>query len=140
MLQVLEQDLNFYGENKFMTHLRTGVDLIELDRVESAIQRHGVRFLERAFTPRELEEVGENVASLAARFAAKEATAKALGTGIGDVGWQEIEILRGPARQPHLHLHGKASSLADELDLETWSLSLSHTRTHAIALVVAIGD
>ena len=140
MLQVLEQDLNFYGENRFMIHLRTGVDLIELDRVESAIQRHGVRFLERVFTPRELEEVGENVASLAARFAAKEATAKALGTGIGDVGWQEIEILRGPARQPHLHLHGKASSLADELDLETWSLSLSHTRTHAIALVVAIGD
>ena len=140
MLQVLEQDLNFYDENRFMTHLRTGVDLIELDRVESAIQRHGVRFLERVFTPRELEEVGENVASLAGRFAAKEATAKALGTGIGDVGWQEIEILRGPARQPHLHLHGKASSLAGELDLETWSLSLSHTRTHAIALVVAIGD
>ena len=140
MLQVLEQDLNFYGENRFMTHLRTGVDLIELDRVESAIQRHGVRFLERVFTPRELEEVGENVASLAARFAAKEATAKALGTGIGDVGWQEIEILRGPARQPRLFLHGRASNLAGELDLETWSLSLSHTRTHAIALVVAIGD
>ena len=140
MLQVLEQDLNFYGENIFMTHLRTGVDLIELDRVESAIQRHGARFLERVFTPGELQEVGENIASLAGRFAAKEATAKALGTGIGDVGWQEIEILRGPSRQPHLHLHGKASSLADELGLETWSLSLSHTRTHAIALVVAIGD
>jgi holo-[acyl-carrier protein] synthase len=84
--------------------------------------------------------VGENIASLAGRFAAKEATAKALGTGIGDVGWQEIEILRGPARQPRLFLHGRASNLADELDLETWSLSLSHTRTHAIALVVAIGD
>jgi holo-[acyl-carrier protein] synthase len=140
VLQVLEQDLDFYGENRFMTHLRTGVDLIELDRVESAIQRHGVRFLERVFTPRELEEVGENIASLAGRFAAKEATAKALGTGIGDVGWQEIEILRGPARQPRLFLHGRASNLADELDLETWSLSLSHTRTHAIALVVAIGD
>jgi holo-[acyl-carrier protein] synthase len=140
VLQVLEQDLDFYGENRFMTHLRTGVDLIELDRVESAIQRHGVRFLERVFTPRELEEVGENIASLAGRFAAKEATAKALGTGIGDVGWQEIEILRGPVRQPRLFLHGRASNLADELDLETWSLSLSHTRTHAIALVVAIGD
>lgn len=121
-------------------HLRTGVDLIEIERVENAVQRHGGRFLERVFTPRELDEVGENVASLAVRFAAKEATAKALGTGIGDVGWQEIEILRGPARQPDLYLHGRASRLADELELETWSLSLSHTLTHAIALVVAIGD
>lgn len=121
-------------------HLRTGVDLIEIERVENAVKRHGGRFLERVFTPRELDEVGENVASLAVRFAAKEATAKALGTGIGDVGWQEIEILRGPARQPDLYLHGRASRLADELELETWSLSLSHTLTHAIALVVAIGD
>ena len=121
-------------------NLRTGVDLIEIERVEATIQRYGQRFLERIFTPRELAEVGENVASLAARFAAKEATAKALGTGIGDVGWHEIEILRGPARQPNLYLHGRASDLADNLDLETWSLSLTHNKSHAIALVVAIGD
>ena len=121
-------------------NLRTGVDSIELERVEATIQRYGQRFLERVFTPRELAEVGENVASLAARFAAKEATAKALGTGIGDVGWQEIEILRGPARQPNLYLHGRASDLADNLDLETWSLSLTHNQSHAIALVVAIGE
>ncbi len=121
-------------------NLRTGIDLIELERVETTIQRHGQRFLKRVFTSQELAEVGENVASLAARFAAKEATAKALGTGIGDVGWQEIEILRGPARQPHLHLHGRAADLADQLDLETWSLSLTHSHSHAIALVVAIGD
>ena len=121
-------------------NLRTGVDLIEIERVEATIQRYGQRFLERVFTPRELAEVGENVASLAVRFAAKEATAKALGTGIGDVGWQEIEILRGPARQPDLYLHGRASDLADNLELETWSLSLTHNQSHAIALVVAIGD
>jgi holo-[acyl-carrier protein] synthase len=121
-------------------NLRTGVDLIELERVEATIERYGQRFLERVFTPRELAEVGENVASLAVRFAAKEATAKALGTGIGDVGWQEIEILRGAARQPNLYLHGRASDLADSLDLETWSLSLTHNQSHAIALVVAIGD
>jgi len=121
-------------------NLRTGVDLIEIERVEATIQRYGQRFLERVFTPRELAEVGENVASLAVRFAAKEATAKALGTGIGDVGWQEIEILRGPARQPDLYLHGRASDLADNLKLETWSLSLTHNQSHAIALVVAIGD
>jgi holo-[acyl-carrier protein] synthase len=140
VLLALEQDLFFHGWNVFMTSLRTGVDLIELERIESAIQRHGERFLKRVFTPRELEEVGENTASLAGRFSAKEAAAKALGTGIGDVGWQEIEILRDQARQPHLHLHGKALHLAAELDLETWSISLSHTQTHAIALVVAIGD
>jgi len=121
-------------------NLRTGVDSIELERVEAAIQRYGQRFLERVFTPRELAEVGENVASLAVRFAAKEATAKALGTGIGDVGWQEIEILRGPARQPNLYLHGRASDLADNLELYTWSLSLTHNQSQAIALVVAIGE
>ena len=121
-------------------NLRTGVDLIELERIEAAIQRYGQRFLVRVFTPRELAEVGENVASLAVRFAAKEATAKALGTGIGDVGWQEIEILRGPARQPNLYLHGRASDLADNLELEIWSLSLTHNQSHAIALVVAIGE
>ena len=121
-------------------NLRTGVDLIEIERFNSALQRHGERFLARVFTLRERDEVGDNVASLAARFAAKEATAKALGTGIGDVGWQEIEILRGPARQPNLILHGQASRLAEGLDLETWSLSLSHSQSHAIALVVALGD
>jgi holo-[acyl-carrier protein] synthase len=121
-------------------NLRTGVDLIELERVETTIQRHGERFLARVFTSQELVEAGENVASLAARFAAKEATAKALGTGIGDVGWKEIEILRGPARQPHLHLHGRASDLADVLELANWSISLTHSHSHAIALVVAIGE
>ena len=121
-------------------NLRTGVDFIEIERFGDAVQRHGERFLARVFTDRELDEVGDNVASLAARFAAKEATAKALGTGIGDVGWQEIEILRGPERQPNLLLHGQASRLADQLNLETWSLSLSHSQNHAIALVVALGD
>jgi holo-[acyl-carrier protein] synthase len=121
-------------------NLRTGVDLIELGRIESVIQRYGPRFLERVFTIRELGEVGENTASLAVRFAAKEAVAKALGTGIGDVGWQEIEILREPTRQPKLRLSGRAASLAEELALDTWSLSLTHNQTQAIALVVAISN
>lgn len=121
-------------------HLKTGVDLIELERIARVLQRHRSRFLERVFTPDELAEVGQNVASLAVRFAAKEATAKALGTGIGDVGWKEIEILRGPARQPRLFLHGKAAILAEQLNLETWSLSLSHDQSYAIALVVALGS
>lgn len=121
-------------------NLRTGVDLIELERIEGVIRRYGSRFLGRVFTPQEIEEVGEHIDSLAVRFAAKEAVAKALGTGIGDVGWHEIEVVRGPTRQPHLHLSGRAASLAAELGLETWSLSLTHNQSQAIALVVAIGD
>lgn len=121
-------------------NLRTGVDIIELERIDKVVQRHGPRFLGRVFTARELAEVGNSAASLAVRFAAKEAVAKALGTGIGDVSWQEIEILRGPARQPELELSGRAAALADQLDLNLWSLSLTHNQTQAIALVVAISD
>jgi holo-[acyl-carrier protein] synthase len=123
-----------------MSHLATGVDLIEIERVQSTIGRYGRRFLERVFTAQELAEVGNNTASLAARFAAKEAVAKALGTGIGPIAWREIEILRGPARQPLLTLHGAAQKLASEMGLEVWSISLSHTQTHAIALAVATGE
>lgn len=120
--------------------LATGIDLVEIERLRSVIQRHGKRFLTRVYTPQELAEVGKNPASLAARFAAKEAVAKALGTGIGVVDWQEIEVLRGSDRQPVLQLHGKAARLAQELNLTTWSLSLSHTHTMATAVVVAMGD
>lgn len=121
-----------------MATLRTGVDLIEVERIQRAIDRHGERFLKRVFTPQELNQIGENVSSLAVRYAAKEAVAKALCTGIGDVQWQEIEILRGPAREPILHLHGAAHQLARQLNLHQWSISLSHTHEHAIALVVAM--
>ena len=120
--------------------LACGVDILEIERMHSAIQRHGERLLRRIFTETELAEVGDNPASLAARFAAKEAVAKALGTGIGAVGWQEIEIRRGPARQPILELHGAARQLADELGLVNWAISLSHTQEQAIAMAVATGE
>lgn len=122
-----------------MTHLRTGIDLIEIERIERAIQRHGERFLQRVFTPAELAEAGGNPASLAARFAAKEAAAKALGTGIGTVGWLEIELLRQYDQPPTLHLSGGATQRAAELGLTEWAVSLSHTTTLAIASVVAAG-
>jgi holo-[acyl-carrier protein] synthase len=120
--------------------LVTGVDMIEIERIRAAIERHGPRFLTRVFTSQELYEVGEQPASLAARFAAKEAVSKALGSGIGLVAWQEIEILRGPSREPLLHLHGMAQLLASQLGIQRWSLSLSHTHEHAIAMVVGIGE
>jgi holo-[acyl-carrier protein] synthase len=120
-------------------NLSNGVDLVEIERFQAAVQRHGERFLRRVFTAQELEEVGQNIASLAARFAAKEAVSKALGTGIGPIAWREIEVLRGEARQPELFLHGEAARRAEFLGLTNWSLSLSHTQSHAIAMVVALG-
>src|SRR5512135_465661 len=123
-----------------MPSLRTGVDLIEIDRFISAYRRYDQRLLQRLFTSTELEENGKNMASLAGRFAAKEAVAKALGTGIGHVTWQDIEICRGDSGEPILRLHGAAEKLAAEQHLEGWSLSLSHTQEHAIAFVVAISN
>ena len=120
--------------------LRTGIDLIEIERVRSLLERYGDRFLERVFTPQEIAEVGENVPSLAGRFAAKEAVAKALGTGIGAVAWREIEILRGPQREPVLHLHGAAAELAEALGLDEWSVSISHSQTDAVGMAVARGE
>jgi holo-[acyl-carrier protein] synthase len=120
--------------------LATGIDLIEIERVEKAIERHGQRFLSRVFTPAELAECRGRVDSLAARFAAKEAAAKALGTGIGRISWQEIEIEHGPANEPVLRLTGMAAQLAFEMGLNTWSISLSHTNTQALAMVVATGN
>jgi holo-[acyl-carrier protein] synthase len=120
--------------------IATGVDLVDIARFHETIERHGDRFLRRIFTPHELEEMGANITSLAGRFAAKEAVAKALGTGIGAVTWHDVEVLRGPQRQPLLHLHGEALRLAGEMCLQNWAISLSHTHTHAIATVVATGN
>jgi holo-[acyl-carrier protein] synthase len=120
------------------TSLRTGVDIIEIDRFIAAAQRYNQRFLRRIFTPIEIAENGENMESLAARFAAKEAVAKAFGTGIGIISWQDIEIRRGVSGEPILHLHSTAQEMADEQKIKAWSLSLSHTHSHAIAMVVAL--
>ena len=119
--------------------LRNGVDLIETERVQEALDRFGRKFLLRVYTLREIELCEDQIASLAARWAAKEAVAKAFCTGIGDISFQEIEILRGPRSEPILHLHGAAEELAKEIGLTNWSISLSHTNTHAIAFVTAMG-
>ena len=117
--------------------MRSGVDLIEVDRIDRAILRHGDRFFHRFFTPQELIDAAGSTPALAARFAAKEAVSKALGTGIGEGGWKDIEIINGPRRQPMLRLYGQARRLAEEQGLQVWAVSLSHTHEHAMALVVA---
>jgi len=120
--------------------LVSGVDMIEIDRLREAVNLHGERFLNRVFTPRELEENIHKAESLAGRFAAKEAVAKAFGSGIGDVAWKEIEILRAESGQPLLVLHGAAQKKADALKIESWSVSISHTSAHAIAFAVGISS
>jgi holo-[acyl-carrier protein] synthase len=117
--------------------LRSGVDIIEVDRIDRAILRHGQRFFDRFYTSQELIDSRGHTPALAARFAAKEAVAKALGTGIGEVAWKEIEIVHGPNQRPTLRLHGRATELAAELELTDWSISLSHTHEHAVAVAIA---
>lgn len=122
--------------------LYSGVDLVEIARVWAAIVRHKERFLERVFTPREIAQCSERMESLAARFAAKEATAKALGTGIWrhGIGWTDIEVVRLEHGAPSLHLHGAARERARQLGWSTWTVSLSHDRDRAIAFVVAMAN
>jgi len=122
--------------------LSTGVDLIEIVRVERALERHGDRFLGRVFTPDEVAYTRRRPAELAARFAAKEAVAKALGVGMrmmaqDGIGWQEAEILGDRRGRPLVRLRGRAAERAQELELTEWAVSLSHTKEHAIAFVVA---
>jgi holo-[acyl-carrier protein] synthase len=118
--------------------LATGVDLIEIARIEVVMSRQGKAWLERIFTPAELEYCGKRAESLAGRWAAKEAVAKALGSGIGDVAWKEIEILGDEQKAPVLNLYGAAEKRAEELGLTNWSVSISHNQTNAIAFVVAM--
>lgn len=119
--------------------LHSGIDLIEVSRLRAAVERYGKRFLERIFTPLELDECGGQIGSLAGRFAAKEAAVKALGCGIGVVSWQELEIHRGENGKPVLCLYGAADRLAQTCGLTVWSVSLSHTHDYAIAIVIALG-
>jgi holo-[acyl-carrier-protein] synthase len=120
--------------------LRTGIDLVRIDRLQSQRPEIRRRFLQRVFTEGELAEVGHSDASLAGRFAAKEAASKMLGSGIGKVRWQDIEIRRGQYGAPELIFHGFALQIADWLGLEKWSVSISHEKDYAVAVVLGIGE
>ncbi len=120
--------------------LRTGIDLLEITRLAAVKPSIRQRFLQRVYTEQELEEANNSFQALAGKFAAKEAVAKALGTGIGPVRWQEIEILHGNFGEPVLLLHGNAVKIAAEIGITQWSISISHSQTHAVAIAVAIGN
>ena len=120
--------------------VRTGVDLIEIDRIAEMVSRHGRHYLQRIYTPAELELCGKLAETLAGRFAAKEAVAKALGCGIGEVSWQEIEILEDEQGAPGVGLRGAAREKAEAAGLQVWSISISHSHSHAVSVVVALGE
>lgn len=124
-----------------------GVDIVEVRRIEQAVARWGERFLRRVYTPEEISYCSSRPQSLAARWAAKEAVSKALGTGwapqephgAGWIDWTEIEVVRQSSGEPFLRLHGKARARADTLGLTAWRVSLSHTSDYAVAMVLGWG-
>jgi holo-[acyl-carrier protein] synthase len=120
--------------------LSSGIDLIEIERIQKALERHGERFLKRIYTPDEIAGARGNAPELAARFAAKEATSKALGTGIGPVSWKDMEVLNKPSGQPILRLSGRAKAIAQAQGFEAWTVSLTHTKEMAAAVVVCFGQ
>jgi holo-[acyl-carrier-protein] synthase len=122
-----------------MMTLRSGIDTIEIARLDDIRPEIRKRFIRRVYTAREITQARDRTDALSGLFAAKEAVSKALGTGIGRVAWQDIEILHQASGEPYLILHGKANSVAEALGLKEWSISISHDRNKAIALAVAIG-
>ena len=119
-----------------------GCDLIEIERIAKALQREN--FCTRIYTAAELSYAGSKknqrkAASLAAVFAAKEAVAKALGVGLGQIGWREIEVRHDELGKPFVALSGRARALAEEKGVKNIHLSLSHSREYALAMVILEG-
>ena len=112
------------------------MDIIEIGRLQQVLERWGQRFLGRIFTEAEQSYCRMRASSLAARFAAKEATMKALGTGVRDVSWKDIEVVRAKSGAPSLRLYGRALARYQSLGLGDLALSLSHSREYAVAMVV----
>jgi holo-[acyl-carrier protein] synthase len=124
--------------------LGLGTDITEVGRIQASLQRFGQHFLHRVYTAGEIAyceaRKKTSAQSYAARFAAKEAAAKALGTGISrGVTWQELEVRRLPGQAPELILHGRAAEIAKTRGITRLTLSLTHTNATAMAVVIAEG-
>ncbi len=120
--------------------LHTGIDIVEIERIERAVSRWGHRFLRRVYTDDEITRYGDRAASLAVRFAAKEAVMKLLGKGWDGIGWREIEVLSGPEGRPFVNLYGRARLEAARLNLKEVAISLAHSRSLAIASASGISE
>jgi holo-[acyl-carrier protein] synthase len=118
----------------------TGIDIAEVDRISAAVERYGRRFIERIFTPGEIRYVDSKANRFeryAARFAAKEAGMKAIGTGWKrGVRWQDFEVANLASGKPTLRLHGQAAAIASQLGVRSISLSITHTREQGMAFVI----
>jgi holo-[acyl-carrier protein] synthase len=125
-----------YDDSPVATKFAVGIDVIEIDRVAEAIARHGDRFLRRVYTEDEIAHCRGRIGELAARFAAKEAVMKALGTGIRGVGWREIETLPNRRGKPLVFLYGRAAERAQSIELRGLEISLTHSKAFAVASVV----
>lgn len=126
-----------------ISELAVGTDLVAVSRIAQLVADYGERFTRRVFTECERADCSRGAAetrmnSLAARWAAKEAISKALGTGFGPINHLEIEITRDECGCPHVHLHGQAAALAQARGLNHWAISLSHDGGLALAFVVAL--
>jgi len=123
--------------------LGAGTDLIEVDRIRNAMNRHGERFVQRFLLPDEVaycQSHRDPAPFVAARFAAKEAAAKAFGTGIGAaLGWLDLEVGHRPSGQPYFLMHGRALRLLAERRATALHLSLTHTSLHASAVAILEG-
>lgn len=132
-----------FPDNKLISVIGIGTDIIEIDRVARAIERGGERFLGRIFTAAEIdfcESRRDRYACLSARFAAKEAVGKALGVGLAGLQWLDIEIRRSEGEQPRVVLHGAAARIAGEQGIGRVLVSMSHSREYATAFAVAEGE
>ena len=119
--------------------LAVGVDVVEIDRIAQMVERFGERFLQRIYTPAEQAYCAGRAADLAARFAAKEAISKAMGTGMSGLRWTDLEVVVDERGHPSVCLHGPAQARAKALGWQQCVISLSHSRGLAIAVVVAQG-
>lgn len=118
--------------------IAVGIDVIEIARIQHVLDDFGERFLHRCFTEYERHRFGNRIEELAGRFAVKEATSKTLGTGIRGIRWREMETQVNRRGKPVLVLHGSARERAVLLGLTDFSVSITHSRTDAMAIVVAL--
>lgn len=121
-----------------------GIDLVDFPRLQTLMERHGERFLNRIFTAREQDDanaIRNTIEKLAGRFAAKEAVLKLIGTGWrGKIAWTDIEVINNSKGQPEVKLTGEVKRIADEAGIEQVTLSITHTANFAIASAVALAN
>lgn len=118
--------------------LKTGVDIIEISRIQDIIERRGDRFLKRIFTEEEIRFSKNKIERFAGRFAAKEAVMKAFGTGRIGISWTDIEVIRTEDKAPEIKLHGRGKVFAKSEEINDISISISHSKKYAVAFAVIV--